>query len=663
MTLRINHLILSLLCFVAFSLNAHPLSQEPLRYSMQNMQWSIAVNGEWDFFWHTTYRQFKESDTLKGKKLYVPGNWGEGGYPNKGYGLFHSSVIIHNGAGKVFALYIPSVYTNYRLYINDSLYTEVGHFDTSASAAIPDYNPRMIPFTTHSDTINIFFEVSNYDYRIGGLTYELTLGLYETVRYDFIKGIIMQSFFSGGFLLIGVYFLFVFLFRQKNKVALYFALLCMVCSLRILSTDLILIRQLNIPISWSFLIKTECISLFLIPTLGTLYLTNLLQDFRYRLLVKLFNLITILLCCFVIFVSPYHTSLTIPYFRFFAAIQLLLQVYTIVHATFTKKSTLSIVVLVGFILVFFAGVNDILYSSDIVATFYVLPMAIFSYVLVQAIILIKSWTFAFSEVERLSVELTQTNKNQENTIAERTKELKLRSQELGYYNDIKDRIFSIIGHDLRAPIATLSSVLSLAEQMDNEQELAELKNYFKGIKTNVDNLNLTLENLLVWSQNQINGVKLNIEKVNINKEIENVIALYSLVTLRKEIVLMHTLKEYIWANVDAAHLNLILRNIISNSIKFSNKGGSIVVSATKPDSATVQISISDTGIGVNPEKLKQILSTSDSHYTTYGTQNEKGTGLGLMLCKEYIKANGGEIAIKSTMNVGTTVTITLPSNV
>jgi signal transduction histidine kinase len=661
MTAQINRLIILLLCLVAFSVDAHTLSQEPQHYSMHDMEKGVAINGEWDFYWQTTFSQFKQSIPLNPKQVYVPGNWEEAEYPNKGYGLFHSSIIITHGANNILALYVPSVYTSYRLYINDSLYTEVGHFDTTASTAKPDYFPRIITFKTFSDTVNIYVEVSNYAYRIGGLTYELTLGTHEKIASAFINGIIIQSFFSGAFILIGLYFLFVFFFRRKDTVSIYFALLCLSTSCRILFTDLILVRQLGILLSWESLAKIECLSLFLIPTFGTLYLITLLKDFRLVAVVKVFNLITILLCCYVMLLPVYYTSFILPYFRFFAAIQLLFQFYTVGYAALTKRNDLSIVVLVGFILVFFAGLNDILYSSDIVPTFYMLPMAIFSYVLIQAIILIKGWTFAFAEVERLSVELMLTNKNQEKTIGERTMELKLKTQELGHYNGIKDRIFSIIGHDLRAPIATLSTVLSIAEQIENEQELAELPGYLKGIKTSVDNLNLTIENLLVWSQSQINGVTLNIEGVNVNNEIDNVIALYSLVALQKEITLKQTLTGSFCAKVDAAHLNLVLRNIISNSIKFSNKGGSIIVSATMPDPLTVQISISDTGIGLRAEKLEELLKTTDTHYTTYGTQNEKGTGLGLMLCKEYIHANGGELHIESTIDIGTTVTIKLPS--
>lgn len=123
---------------------------------------------------------------------------------------------------------------------------------------------------------------------------------------------------------------------------------------------------------------------------------------------------------------------------------------------------------------------------------------------------------------------------------------------------------------------------------------------------------------------------------------------------------MHRMDKQFTVHADPAHLNLILRNVISNSLKFTNIGGSIVVSVSEPKPAVVQICITDNGIGIVPERINQLLNPA-IHYTTYGTLNEKGTGLGLMLCKEYAEANGGSITIESPTGIGTKVCITLPS--
>jgi signal transduction histidine kinase len=431
----------------------------------------------------------------------------------------------------------------------------------------------------------------------------------------------------------------------------------LVSSIRIFSVGAILWRQIDIPLSWDYLIKIELLSIMLIPTFGALFLFNFIEEQKYRRILYSLNIITIIGCLYVVFSSSFYASFIVPLFRYFAAIEMLFFLYVMGRAVFVSRNSLSRIAAFGYIFIFVVGINDILHSANILHTFYALPIAIFIYVIIQAIVLAKNSANVFKEIEKLTLKLEDVNKNQEQVIALRTVELNSKTKELVQYNAIKDRIFSIIGHDLRAPIATLSSVLTLAEEAD-DKTLTELRTYFKGIKRSVDNLNLTIENLLVWSQSQINGVTVNKQSINLNKEVDNVIALYGLLALQKEIVLMHKLDGEYAIYADLAHLNLILRNVISNSLKFTNIGGSIVITASRPEPNLVQICIKDDGIGIHAERLEQLLKPA-THISTYGTLNEKGTGLGLMLCKEYAELNGGCITIDSSSGAGTLVCINL----
>ena len=122
---------------------------------------------------------------------------------------------------------------------------------------------------------------------------------------------------------------------------------------------------------------------------------------------------------------------------------------------------------------------------------------------------------------------------------------------------------------------------------------------------------------------------------------------------------MHRLDGQYTVSVDPAHLNLILRNVISNSLKFTNIGGSIVVSVSRPDPSSVKICITDNGIGIQPERIEQLLNPV-VHYTTSGTLNEKGTGLGLVIARGLVEAHGGTITVESAPGSGTTFTVALP---
>lgn len=625
-------------------------------YTMADMKEGVILNGQWHFFWERTYAPdlvaVSSTPTVK-----VPGEWNDAGFPALGYGLIKRTILIPKVGGNRLALYIPSVCNNYNLYLNGERIASVGYFSPVAGEAKPAYEPKVVEFVAPSDTLEIAFEVSNFYYREGGINYNIRLGLERTIEKKYNRQLMIQSFSSGALFIMAIYFLFIFFVRKGDYVPLYFGLLCFFSCLRIFSTETILWQQFNIPISWDQLIKIEITSIILMPMFGILYLTALVEEKRFKGLMYLLNTLSVLACCFVFFNDSYRASFVVPPFRYFVTFELLYLLFIMYRAMFVTAHPLGRLAGIGYLVIFVIGLNDIIYSAGLISTFYAMPIAIFVYVIVQAIVLAKKSAMAFGEVELLTLQLGEVNRNQEKIIDNRTSELNTKQQELEQYNSIKDKIFSIIGHDLRAPIATLSSVLNLAEHAD-DSTITELKTYFKGIKRNVDNLNLTIENLLVWSQSQINGVKLNRQKVNLNNEVDNVLALYGLIALQKEIVLMHQLQSQYDLYVDQAHLNLILRNVISNSLKFTNIGGSVVITASSPEPGKVKICITDNGIGVQPERIAQVLNPV-THYTSYGTLNEKGTGLGLKLCKEYAEANGGSISIESTMGVGTKVCIIL----
>ncbi|AMS27063.1 hypothetical protein AEM51_08560 [Bacteroidetes bacterium UKL13-3] len=318
-----------------------------------------------------------------------------------------------------------------------------------------------------------------------------------------------------------------YVIRRIDPTALYFSLLCLTAALRVVSTQQILIRQFDLPISWTWLFKLELISITLIPMFGALYLFSLLNEKRYRKILHIFNGITIVISCYFLFTNVYWGSKIVPAFTYYALLEMVLLLMVVVKSMILRTHPLAQLASVGYFFVFAFGLNDILYSLSYINTFYAMPIAIFIYVFVQAIVLAKKYNNAFKEVEDLSGELQRVNKNQEAIIENRTAELQ-------GYNNIKDKIFSIISHDLRAAIASLSSVLSLAEDADDKTVL-ELRGYFKGIKRNVDNLNLTIDNMLVWSQSQINGIQTKPETINLNEEIDRSISLYSLVALQKKL--------------------------------------------------------------------------------------------------------------------------------
>ncbi len=232
--------------------------------------------------------------------------------------------------------------------------------------------------------------------------------------------------------------------------------------------------------------------------------------------------------------------------------------------------------------------------------------------------------------------------------------------ELRELNASKDKFFSILAHDLRNPMAvflSFSKLLNNIEKM-NKKELAL---YIKQFQESATNLFALLDNLLTWSRLQRGLVEFSPKALKIYTLVNWNIKLLEPYIWQKKIVIKNFVGDNIFINADENMVNSIIRNLISNAVKFNNTGGTIEIKAEQGD-LDVHIIISDTGIGIAQSVLPNLFRI-DSRTKQPGTMDERGTGLGLILCKEFTEKNGGKIWIESEPGAGTIVHLTLPLSV
>lgn len=234
-------------------------------------------------------------------------------------------------------------------------------------------------------------------------------------------------------------------------------------------------------------------------------------------------------------------------------------------------------------------------------------------------------------------------------------DMEKRSEELERLNQVKDKFFSIISHDLRSPINALAGLLDLLDKGAVKPE--ELPNHVRELKSRFNHTRTLLNNLLDWTLLQMDKLNLQAARIDLRKIVEENIQLLSSVQ-NKQIQLLNTIPDNALAYADSNTINLVIRNLMTNAIKFTNDGGTVVISAEEK-STEWQVSVKDNGIGMNADVLK-ILFDKTAPYTTRGTANEKGTGLGLILCKEFVEKNGGKIWVDSRPGEGSKFTFTLP---
>lgn len=248
------------------------------------------------------------------------------------------------------------------------------------------------------------------------------------------------------------------------------------------------------------------------------------------------------------------------------------------------------------------------------------------------------------------------NKRISSSLKKQNKKLEIQTEELGRLNNVKDRFFSIISHDLRNNMTTMKLYFDLMSNKKYKPENTE--ELTKQISSSVENNIDLLENLLVWASSQIKGLPLKFEHLNVFELVNKNIALAASIAHQKNIHLLNLCNENDTAFADENTINLVLRNLIVNAIKFTNDEGKITVSSTVINSK-IQISIADNGVGIDKEKLDQMF-TQHKNPSTQGTANEKGTGLGLLLCADFIKQNNGTIYAKSEKGKGSVFTFELP---
>ena len=230
------------------------------------------------------------------------------------------------------------------------------------------------------------------------------------------------------------------------------------------------------------------------------------------------------------------------------------------------------------------------------------------------------------------------------------------NQELETINETKDRLFAIIGHDLRSPINSLKGLFDLVEDHSISQD--EFIKFSSKLKHGVEHVHFALNNLLQWAHAQMQGIKTNPKRLLLKDLTQEVIDLLYDFAMNKQIGLTNRIDPLIFVWCDSDQIKLVLRNLISNALKFTEKGGSVLISA-KQDNGVCEVLIQDNGIGMKPDKLRELFS-SDSIKSGYGTEGEKGTGLGLILCKEFVEKNGGTLWGESVENQGTSFYFTLP---
>lgn len=685
----INLTILALLNFIISisSLSANQVPQ-PVRGILDltgesiSERYRIKLNGEWEFYWKRLYRPYHFTDGKTPRPdgyISVPSYWTDADLPGvspegEGYATYRLRIVLPKGINPPLGLLVKVFDSSYDLYIDGKFVGNNGVPGTSEESTVPAYDPTIYRFIPESDTIEILFNVSNFHHRRGGFWLPVEFGSFDHIQSaasrNYGRSISTVSIVAA----FTIFFFFFFMLYREDKSSLYFAITLLGMSMRPLFTNQYLIYTFADP-SWEWTVRFEYLSLYIMVTGAFLFLNGIYKSHYHRFFA---NVSTVIFTAF----AAATVILPVQIFSYFTFPVYIFVVMFAVNSLsgsairfFKNRQFIDAVYFAGFLLIVSAAIHDIILAMVSVSGHrgYILSEAIIIFVFIQTGLLIYKWVSSFREKERLKNNLEQLNRDLESMIHSRTRELtRAKNKAVEYSKQIeeqnksltetiqlKNKIFSVIAHDLRSPVVNIQYILNLLKEEEYRDKYESLAGSCINYSQMVINL---LENMLVWGRGQEDHIRYAPELHDLAGIILTNMSIYKDNADRKNIAVNFTQIGGTRAWVDKELIDIIIRNILSNAIKYTRKGGRISIllkEKPKPESE-ILIKICDNGIGIPQEKQAQLFSPGNIE-STPGTENEKGTGFGLKLVGELVKVNMGKIELESKQGEGTCFTITLPA--
>ncbi|MCF8345982.1 MAG: sensor histidine kinase [Bacteroidales bacterium] len=655
-------LLIGLPATIIYAGNRLPVAQQGV-LDLRNTEKKTAIhtlNGEWEFYWKTFLLpgQFDEDVTpdTYGK---VPSYWTS--YKEEiedvtgfGYGTYRLRILLPKDFPDSLSLQIPVFDSSYELFLNGSYICGNGKTGRSKQLEEPEYQPYIYSFFNSADTLEIVIQVSNFSHRRGGFWMNMNLGQTDHV----LKKNETKKVFNYGLngILLGTFVLFFafYFMERENHAFLFFALTTLGVFLRIFHTGFFPVHFL-FDQSWSLTVKMEYIGLYSALTFGVFYLNELFPS-KFMKKMAIANALFFLAASIMVLISPPYVFSYAIYVLYSSVLFFLAYyIYRSFLGTLKKKGE-DTVMFFSFSLFLLTVINDILVAQSVhpLNAPYLMPVGFLLFIGIQVLLLMTQWTYNYRQRTIMHEELQHVNLNLESIIDKRTQDLNKTNNELRNALEMKNRVFSIIAHDLKSPIASLAQYSDLmVEEFGNEKNAEIIHELRKLSYSSVD----LIENLLHWGMKQEDHIQYHAEIVSIAEIVNELYDLFYPSFKNKSITFKQHINEQLTGYCDKSLLKIILRNLLNNAIKFTRQNGSVTITAEKTGSE-ITITLSDTGIGMEKEIIENILNNHVE--STRGTAGEKGTGLGLSVVRDLVKINNGTLRIESKPGSGTSVTFSLP---
>ena len=596
----------------------------------------LELKGEFEFYWNQIINPAVQDEAGEMIYINVPGSWHrmKKEHPEIsrfGFATYRLMILLPAQINEI-AFSISDVHSASGYFLNGKAIDYLGFPGVNKyQTVIRDSRPVVVG-TVNSQEVELLIRVSNFDHRLSGIVGGITIGTSTQIRERRDRDIYRAHFLIGAFLIIGIYFLGLFLIRS-DLYRLYFSLICILMALRVsLVTSIPELEVLSL--NGLVLSRIDYLNIYFFAPFFILMIRSLFP-IEFPLMIFRISMWISALFIVIVIVSPISlfTFTFLAFFVFFLLISLTF-LYVILMAWIRGRSHAPAFTL-GLVILFMGILNDMLNEVEVINTHYMVH-------------------YTKNHLEDLVEERTTELQSMSDELEKQKKKLESSNRGLLEAMNSRNRLFAIIGHDVRGPIGYNMQALEMLIDKPRMKVVERLELLKMMASSSAITYNL-LENLLVWGRSQTGKLKATPVRVNLKELVDESLELINFGLKEKGLKVEVYVSVDHYLKVDREQFFIVIRNLVNNAMKFTPKKGSIYISSKILDREVI-FSIRDTGIGI-PKAIISRLLDGRSHLSTNGTRGEKGAGLGLKICHEIVESNKGWMKIDSDSGKGTTIII------